>query len=510
MSTLNYDAVVIGAGNGGLCAALRLAKSKKKVLLVERHLLPGGFATSFIRGRFEFEASLHELCDFGHEDLHGNLYELFKDFDVLKDMEFVDVPDAFRVISLSTNEDYALPFGIDNFINKMEEYVPGSKKSVTTFFELGAEIQKALKYLNESHGHPDTKVMMEKFPNFMRTATYSTDEVLNAIKMPKKAQQIIDTYWSYLGTGTAHLGFTHYCIMVYLYISLKAQIPTNRSHGISQVLEKAIRDNGGEIFYGDEVVKILTDNKAVSGVVLASGKVIKTKHVISNAMPVTVYGRMVDKKDVPLHQIKKANFNKLAGRGFSMFLGLNKSPEELGLHDYSYFIYDDLDSNKQFEKMKSIDNHGQVVVVLNNALPNCSPKGTTIMYFTSLYFSDCFDKALTKENYFELKDKLANTFLDAFEKATKTNIRDYIEEIEVGTPLTYAHYTDAPDGTIYGYLTEDLDNMMARLTTMYNEEDLKGLRFCGGHSVRSSGYNSSYLSGDLAAKLTLGDMKEDK
>ena len=105
--------------------------------------------------------------------------------------------------------------------------------------------------------------------------------------------------------------------------------------------------------------------------------------------------------------------------------------------------------------MKSISNHGQVVVVLNNALPNCSPKGTTIMYFTSLYFGDCFEKALTKENYFDLKDRLAKQFIETFEKATNTNIHDYIEEIEVGTPLTYAHYTDAPDGTIYGYLTEN-------------------------------------------------------
>ena len=510
MTTLIYDALVIGAGNGGLAAALRLAKSNKKVLLVERHLLGGGFATSFIRGRFEFEASLHELCDFGHEDLHGNLYELFKDFDVLKDIEFVDVPEAFRVISLSTKEDYTLPFGIENFINKMEEYVPGSKKSVTTFFKLGAEIKEALKYLNLSRGKPDTKVMMEKYPNFMRTATYSTDQVLKAIKMPKRAQEILGTYWSYLGAPTAHLGFTHYCIMVYLYISLKAQIPTTRSHGMSQALENAIRKNGGEIFYGDEVVKILTENGEVSGAILASGTTIKTKHIVSNAMPVSVYGKMVDKKDVPLWQVKKANFNKLAGRGFSIFLGLNKTPQELGLKDYSYFIYDYLDSNKQFETMKSISNHGQVVVVLNNALPNCSPKGTTIMYFTSLYFGDCFEKALTKENYFDLKDRLAKQFIETFEKATNTNIHDYIEEIEVGTPLTYAHYTDAPDGTIYGYLTEDLDNMMARLTTMYSETDLKGLRFCGGHSVRSSGYNSSYLSGDLAAKLTLGDMKEDK
>ena len=32
-----YDAVVIGAGNGGLAAACRMALAGKKTLLVERH-----------------------------------------------------------------------------------------------------------------------------------------------------------------------------------------------------------------------------------------------------------------------------------------------------------------------------------------------------------------------------------------------------------------------------------------------------------------------------------------
>ena len=77
MKNPHFDAVVIGAGNGGLTAALTLANAQKKVLLVEKHNLPGGFATSFIRGRFEFEASLHELCDFGTAGNSGNLYALF-------------------------------------------------------------------------------------------------------------------------------------------------------------------------------------------------------------------------------------------------------------------------------------------------------------------------------------------------------------------------------------------------------------------------------------------------
>ena len=57
-----YDVIVVGAGNGGLTAAATCAKAGYKVLVLEKHNLPGGCATSFVRGRFEFEPSLHELC----------------------------------------------------------------------------------------------------------------------------------------------------------------------------------------------------------------------------------------------------------------------------------------------------------------------------------------------------------------------------------------------------------------------------------------------------------------
>ena len=77
-----YDAVVIGAGNGGLVAAIRLLQGGAKVLLVEKHNLPGGFATSFRRGRFEFEASLHELNDFGTSDNAGDVRVLFDELGV--------------------------------------------------------------------------------------------------------------------------------------------------------------------------------------------------------------------------------------------------------------------------------------------------------------------------------------------------------------------------------------------------------------------------------------------
>ena len=79
----DYDVVVIGAGNGGMTAALTLAKAGRKVLLLERHNIPGGCATSFIRGRFEFEVALHQLSGMGSADKPGPLRSILGEMGVL-------------------------------------------------------------------------------------------------------------------------------------------------------------------------------------------------------------------------------------------------------------------------------------------------------------------------------------------------------------------------------------------------------------------------------------------
>ena len=79
MNKHKFDAVVVGAGNGGLASAARMAKSGMKVLLVEQHNVPGGFASSFVRGRFEFEPALHELGAIGTKENQGIVYKFFDD-----------------------------------------------------------------------------------------------------------------------------------------------------------------------------------------------------------------------------------------------------------------------------------------------------------------------------------------------------------------------------------------------------------------------------------------------
>jgi prolycopene isomerase len=189
-------------------------------------------------------------------------------------------------------------------------------------------------------------------------------------------------------------------------------------------------------------------------------------------------------------------------------LGLNKSAEELGIKDYTVFLTDYADSVKNRKSMASIEsNNMQATNCLNVINPDASPAGTSIIYITSIYTEDAW-RNVAPENYFKVKNQLARRFVEGYEKATGIKISDYIEEAEVSTPLTFARYLGTPQGTIYGYLAQDWDGLLQRLQTMYTENTVPGLRFCGGHSVRLLGYSSSYLSGDLAAKLTMKDIKE--
>ena len=77
-----YDVIVVGAGNGGLVAAALTAKAGYRTLLLEKHNIPGGCATSFVRGRFEFEPSLHELCSEATRDDQSSVTSIFRDLGV--------------------------------------------------------------------------------------------------------------------------------------------------------------------------------------------------------------------------------------------------------------------------------------------------------------------------------------------------------------------------------------------------------------------------------------------
>lgn len=506
---MKYDVIVIGAGNGGLISALTLQKQGKKVLLLEAHNLPGGYATSFIRGRFEFEASLHEMNGYGNDLQHGEIYDLFDRLEIRDQIHYRKTNECYHVQSVDGQVEYTMPVGVQQFISKMEEYVPGSEESMKDFFQLSEEVKHAFLYLKEVNGKIDFDIIERDYPNFARVSSYSVLNVLNELKMPKKAQEILTAIWPYFGSPIHNLSFVHFSSVLLSFVSNGGWVPEYRSHEISLVLQQEFEKHGGTIKFLSRVTDILFENHKIIGVKVANGKTYYADYIISNVSPTMLYQFMLPKEEVPKKALQLCNARTLGARGICVYLGLNRSLEEIGLDHYHYFIYHSLDSNQEFSSRKELYPDSLEAVLLNKINPNCSPEGTCILTLASFYTNEVFEKNVTKENYYDLKNKLAKTLIDAFERATNTNIRDAIEEIEIATPVTFSRYGGHPEGSIYGYMAKGYDNLMPRLMNKESEQYIPHLYFCGGFGLGLSGFSATYLSGEAAALDLLDDMRRE-
>ena len=143
-----YDLIVIGAGNGGMMCACRASKLGLKVLVIEKHNLPGGAASSFVRGRFEFDASLHEIPDFGEGEIRGELGHLFDDLGIK--VEMLPVKDAFRYIVEKDGVrsiDVTFPHGKEKVMNLIREICPEDEEAMEKFFAAYHDMAAGMIYL---------------------------------------------------------------------------------------------------------------------------------------------------------------------------------------------------------------------------------------------------------------------------------------------------------------------------------------------------------------------------
>ena len=72
---MNYDAIIIGAGLGGLTAGAKLSKKGRKVLLIEQHSVPGGCATTYKRKDYKIEVGLHMIDGLDKKDPKMKLFK---------------------------------------------------------------------------------------------------------------------------------------------------------------------------------------------------------------------------------------------------------------------------------------------------------------------------------------------------------------------------------------------------------------------------------------------------
>jgi prolycopene isomerase len=218
---------------------------------------------------------------------------------------------------------------------------------------------------------------------------------------------------------------------------------------------------------------------------------------------------MFDEKDIPEKQLRMLRSRKTACSLTTVYLGMNKTKEELGIKDYSVFIAPDSDSDKQYDAAQNYFSGYCIINCLNEIIPDCTPEGTSQLFLTTMTFGDVM-KDIKPQDYKKFKTKVAEDMIETCEKALNISIKPYIEEIEIALPPTFARYLNTPLGTPYGYMLEKWDSMLPRTIQYEKDQPFDNFYFCGATQERGDGYGCAYYTGEKAAGIVIKKMKEGK
>lgn len=497
---MEENVVVIGAGNGGLTAAARLARDGVPVLLLERHNVPGGCATSFCRGRFEFEVALHQLSGLGTPEKPGPLRRQLDGLGVLDKLEFVYSEDLYRLQLLPDRLDITLRPDRSEVIAELQRHFPHEKEAIEKYFEL------IYSFFSEAVGAyylKDPEADRGKYPLYFTYGLKSVQEVMDEFFSDPMLKFALSPYWGYIGLPPRLMSFHYMAAMLFGFIEFKPYHLKGGSQALSNALADTIISNGGVIRYNCGVKKIIVADGRVRGVITEDDDEIPAQFVISNASKISTFIELMDREHVPDTVIAELRQSSVAQSGFVIFMGLDCEPEEVGFTESTNFIMGTIDINRSYEKMKSLDideNDTMVLSCYDFRDPSFSPEGASQVAVVTLKYGDPW-LSIPPRRYVREKYRVAEDMLSVVEQAYP-GLRKHIEEFEVATPLTFMRYLGHPRGSIYGFdhFIKDSDLLMP------NKPCIQGLYGAGGW-FGLCGFQPTLDSGVHAARAVLEEIR---
>jgi phytoene dehydrogenase-like protein len=503
-----YDAVVIGAGLGGLSAATMLARNGLDVLLLERHNVPGGYATSFVRGRYEFEIALHELSGIGSPERPASLYRYLDYLGVAGKVEFLRVPNLYRALFLEKPAlDLTLPAGPEAFEERLCQAFPHEAGGIRRFLKRVFGLRDDFIKITRQRGAGSPLTMPFRLPHFFRYLPTTWGQVLNRDVRDPRARAVLSQYWGYFGLPPSQVSFLYFAMGLAAYVKQGPTFPKGRSQALSSAFLASFEEWGGEARMNCGVERIITSPSGdrVAGVITEAGEEIAADWVISNADPITTCRDMIGRDRVPASFFARLQSSEVAPSTVNVYLGVARPAEELGLTEHEIFVNQDHDFDRHHQMMRTISPEPPAVALTcyNAVYPDISPPGTAMVVLTALTYGEPW-YGVPPADYVETKNRVADGMIRLAERVAP-GLREYAEVVEVSTPLTNMRYAGTMGGSIYGFNQPPRDNIVWR---MGHRGPLERLFFVGAWTQPGGGFETAMMSGRMAGGAILHRIKK--
>jgi phytoene dehydrogenase-like protein len=426
---MNYDAIVIGAGMSGLAAGIRLAMFDKKVVILEKHSIPGGLNSYYQRRNFQkggirqFDVGLHALTNFIKKGEKAKPFsKLLKQLRLSYD-DFKLCPQTYSKILFPGVE---LKFSND-FELLLSEVTEKFPKEMDQFLSLVEKV-KGFNELDLSLGYQSSREVLKSM---------ISDELL--IEMLLCPLLIYGSAWE------DDMDFAQFVIMFKSLYFEGFSRPQGGVRTIISLMMKKIEELGGEIRFKSPVNSILTRNGRSIGVNVGGEEIFAPVILSSIGYPETcrITPELAEKVSP---RVGAMTFLE------SIFVFDKKiMPSQ---NDSTIVFYNNQNKYNYRPATHYFDDSSAVVCFPDNyEIQNQEGEGTVRVTFMANY--DQW-RNLERADYDQKKEEVASSALSLVKKLSPGFDGELLFK-DIFSPLTIERYTWHLNGTVYGSIDKTRD-----------------------------------------------------
>jgi phytoene desaturase len=503
-----YDAIIVGAGLGGLACGALLAKSGLKTLIIEQHSIPGGYCTSFKRKGFTFDAAVHFTEGLGE---NGRFYQILKELGVEKEIEPYKIDPLARFVF--GDESVSVPADLKDYISMLSKKFPNEEKGISELFKVIGGLAEESEKLQIPYNIKNIIIHPLKYRLILKYYNKTFAEMLSDFIKDAKLKAIISAGWPYVGLPPSKASALQMALYLYTTHFEGHYYLKGGTQVLADTLAKAFRKYGGELQLGTKVTKILVENNTATGVETTSENKINAKYIVSNADARQTFLNLIGSEKLQSKFLNHLEKMEPSISFFQVWLGVDMNLREEGIIEHETIWYSSYDSDFTYNSaLQGKFEEGGGICTPTLLDPGLAPKN---QHAISLIFPIPYDykEEWATENgkrgnsYKKLEDETMHRLIKTAERVIP-ELSKHIVFSEAATPLTLERYTLNYKGAAYGWAQTPDQSGLGRLQP---KTQIKNLYLAGHWTSPGGGTITVVLSGRDNAKMILeAQLREPK